>query len=301
MLTAAVLLSSAFAGGGARVASPRAARGHVSCSIPLLPIDPEAAVAAATAAAAAVGADPLAAITAAMPAGLEAAGIDPLLAAGVGAATASAVLANSLNEPQTQGMPALYDGWFNGQIEAGARGAVAAAHRAGIRQMEVSFPPVPNLEEVAYGTVLNQKFLKGVAAELGLDAKKTALSVKRNPVEYANAAWARRIARACSGTAVIASQADLRAAKKPPGSVREITLTARPEASSRDTLIAVNPIGRWKAVDASHDGDVVMLNSAFSENYGARARARARSRGIQHGLPSGCCPSPLRAGWRPRL
>jgi hypothetical protein len=62
-------------------------------------------------------------------------------------------------------MPKLYDGWFNDQIAKQASTAVSKAIAAGKKNIEVNFPPVPNLDEVKFGTPLNQKFGRNVSME----------------------------------------------------------------------------------------------------------------------------------------
>ena len=84
-------------------------------------------------------------------------------------------------------MPKLYDGWFNDQVAKQASAAVGRAISAGKKKIEVNFPPVPNVEgmhagavldlvfrpspvdrstaEVRFGTPLNQKFGKNVVAK----------------------------------------------------------------------------------------------------------------------------------------
>jgi len=44
------------------------------------------------------------------------------------------------------GMPKLYDGWFNDQISKQAATAVSKAIAAGKTKIEVNFPPVPNVD-----------------------------------------------------------------------------------------------------------------------------------------------------------
>ncbi|EJK73106.1 hypothetical protein THAOC_05292 [Thalassiosira oceanica] len=51
--------------------------------------------------------------------------------------------------------PQLYDGYFNEQICKQASTAVSRAISAGKRNIQVEFPPVPNVEEVKFGTPLN--------------------------------------------------------------------------------------------------------------------------------------------------
>lgn len=40
------------------------------------------------------------------------------------------------------------------------------AHPQGLKLCEIIVPPVPNIEEVSFGTALNQKYNKEVAARL---------------------------------------------------------------------------------------------------------------------------------------
>ena len=45
-----------------------------------------------------------------------------------------------------KGMPKLYDGWFNEQVSKQAATAVSRAIAAGKKNIEVNFPPVPNVD-----------------------------------------------------------------------------------------------------------------------------------------------------------
>ena len=61
------------------------------------------------------------------------------------AATASALV------PLLDGgksMPKCYDGWMNDQIAKQASTAISNAISAGYKNIEVQFPPVPNVDEV---------------------------------------------------------------------------------------------------------------------------------------------------------
>jgi hypothetical protein len=58
-----------------------------------------------------------------------------------------------------------YDAFFDGQLARQANTAVSNAVRAGITKCEVYFPPVPNLDEVKFGTPLNKKFGTNVVAK----------------------------------------------------------------------------------------------------------------------------------------
>ena len=51
-------------------------------------------------------------------------------------------------------MPKMYGGYFDEQISKQACAAISRAISAGKRNMEVNFPPVPNVEEAKFGTPL---------------------------------------------------------------------------------------------------------------------------------------------------
>lgn len=48
----------------------------------------------------------------------------------------------------------MYGGYFDEQIAKQARTAISKAISAGKKNMEVQFPPVPNVEEAKFGTPL---------------------------------------------------------------------------------------------------------------------------------------------------
>jgi hypothetical protein len=48
----------------------------------------------------------------------------------------------------------MYGGYFDEQIAKQASSAIARAISAGRKNMEVQFPPVPNVEEAKFGTPL---------------------------------------------------------------------------------------------------------------------------------------------------
>jgi hypothetical protein len=48
-------------------------------------------------------------------------------------------------------IPKLYNGYFDSQIAKQAATAVGAAISSGKTNIEVNFPPVPNLDEVRFG------------------------------------------------------------------------------------------------------------------------------------------------------
>ena len=70
--------------------------------------------------------------------------------------------------------------------------SINAALADGITKIEVSFPPVPNLEEVDFGTAVNQQFSNEIRKELGVSGKAYGSDVRRNLVDFANHFWACR-------------------------------------------------------------------------------------------------------------
>lgn len=91
-----------------------------------------------------------------------------------------------------KGMPKLYNGWMDEQIAKQARTAVGKAVAAGKTKIEVNFPPVPNVEEVRFGTPLNQKFgMQVVAKDLAVQGGyRPGSEVSRQLIAYSNVYWA---------------------------------------------------------------------------------------------------------------
>ena len=98
-------------------------------------------------------------------------------------------------------MPQLYDGWFNDQISKQASAAVSKAVSAGKLNIEVNFPPVPNVEEVKFGTPLNQRFGKDLLArDLGFKGGyKPGSDISRDLISFANIYWAKKLAGSLGG------------------------------------------------------------------------------------------------------
>lgn len=88
-------------------------------------------------------------------------------------------------------MPTLYTGWFNDQISKQCSASISRAISAGITNMEVQFPPVPNVDEVKFGTPLNQKFgMELVAKDLKVKGGyRPGSDVSRNLLAYSNIYW----------------------------------------------------------------------------------------------------------------
>lgn len=86
-----------------------------------------------------------------------------------------------------------YQSYFDATIAKQASTAVAKAVAAGKTKLEVQFPPVPNLDEVKFGTPLNQKFGKNIVAkELRIPGGYYPGSdISRFQVAFANMYWAK--------------------------------------------------------------------------------------------------------------
>lgn len=183
-------------------------------------------------------------------------------------------------------IPKLYDCYFDSQIAKQAATAVSNAVKAGKTKIEVNFPPVPNLDEVRFGTPLNKRFGTNVVAqELSVVGGYVPGSdLSRQQVAFANIYWAKKISGAMvffgkqvnviSAEPVtfdlIKSKGDIsRMAPLQPG--REFKLT---EGNAVDAAyIAINPGGEetWERIRTSYrcnKGPFLVLNNAYSTTYG---------------------------------
>lgn len=184
-----------------------------------------------------------------------------------------------------KGIPKLYDGWFNDQLGKQASTAVSKAIAAGKKKIEVNFPPVPNVEEVKFGTPLNQKFGKTVVAkDLRLAAGYTPGSeISRNLIAYSNVYWAKKIASGAKGgilgskpVGLITAERVLLPDIKDTGDISRCGVVmspkARKEGRNGETIICVNPGGEetWDRLISAHGSPgapFVVLNNAFSTSY----------------------------------
>ena len=123
-------------------------------------------------------------------------------------------------------MPTLYNGWFCGTYKyPGSDGAerciegtgavrdqmlkaVGQALADGLTRVEVNFPPVPNLEEVDFGTALNQQFAIEVREALGMEDQKYKIEVRRSLIDFANLYWSRALAAVAGGQPVYVQYCD---------------------------------------------------------------------------------------------
>lgn len=184
-----------------------------------------------------------------------------------------------------KGIPKLYDGWFNDQLAKQASTAVSKAIASGKKKIEVNFPPVPNVEEVKFGTPLNQKFGKTkVAKDLRLPGGYTPGSeISRNLIAYSNVYWAKKIASSAKGgilgskpVGLITAERVLLPDVKDMGDISRcgvvMSQKARKEGRNGETIICVNPGGEetWDRLISAHGSPgspFVVLNNAFSTSY----------------------------------
>lgn len=179
-------------------------------------------------------------------------------------------------------MPKLYDGWFNEQIAKQASTAVGKAIAAGNKKIEVNFPPVPNVEEVRFGTPLNQKFgIDIVAKDLKVDGGyKPGSDISRQLIAYSNIYWAKKLANAAANgiksVAVITTEPVRFATIKSMGGLSRsgvvMSEKARQEARNDECVICINPGGEetWDRLVSAHttpSSCFVVLNNAYSTSY----------------------------------
>lgn len=60
------------------------------------------------------------------------------------------------------------------------------------KPVEISFFPVPNLEEVQFGTAINKAFGTEVAKDLGMAEYKPGSTIRTYLVQYSNIYWAKK-------------------------------------------------------------------------------------------------------------
>ncbi|KAL7482474.1 hypothetical protein ACHAW6_008149 [Cyclotella cf. meneghiniana] len=180
-------------------------------------------------------------------------------------------------------MPKLYDGWFNDQISKQASSSISKAISSGIRNMEVQFPPVPNVDEVKFGTPLNQKFGTQLVAK-DLKAKggyKPGSKVSRNLLAYSNIYWAKKLAGAAAGgfgkpVGVLTAEAvDFEEVRNLGGLSRTGKIfqdEARKGGRNGESIVCINPGGEetWARLVSAHgqpNCPFLILNNSYSTSY----------------------------------
>ncbi|CAM9475372.1 unnamed protein product [Discosporangium mesarthrocarpum] len=178
-------------------------------------------------------------------------------------------------------MPKLYDGWFKktGQIERDMIAGTKSALRKG-KPVEVCFFPVPNFDEVKFGTPTNQAFGKEVAKDLGMGEYKPGSTIRTYLVEFSNVYWAKKLADGLGGTVWVATTDGLKKDKtvvSKPGKAKFCSLR-KPETMEAikkgDTVIVVSPgtTAEWQACASRFSEQkaskcLVFLNGLLNEGY----------------------------------
>jgi len=160
---------------------------------------------------------------------------------------------------------------------------VGKAIAAGKRNIEVQFPPVPNLDEVRFGTPLNKKFgTTVVAKELKVKGGYAPGSdLARQQVAFANVHWAKQLAGAIKGgpmgkpVTVVSAEPVTFSLIQNKGDISTMAPLQPGRATPVDgACIAINPGGEetWDRIrDAyckSNNNPLVVLNNAYSTTYG---------------------------------
>lgn len=187
-----------------------------------------------------------------------------------------------------KGIPILYKCYFDSQIAKQAATAVSKAVVAGKTRIEVNFPPVPNLDEVRFGTLLNQKFGKTVvAADLKLlGGYFPGSDISRQQVAFANAYWAKKLAATTGalsgfgkpGVTVLSAEPVTYSQITDKGAMANMApllVSRQTEATVSGACIVINPGGEetWERIRTtymkeSNKSPFVVLNNAFSTMYG---------------------------------
>jgi len=152
------------------------------------------------------------------------------------------------------------------------------------KNIEVNFPPVPNVEEVKFGTPLNQKFGTSIVSkELKVKGGyKPGSELSRNLIAFSNIYWAKKLAGACGGgfggkpVAVLTSERVLFNDIQNMGDLSRSGMlmsdAARKNGRNGEAVICVNPGGEdaWRRIESAHGSlgaPIIMLNNAYSTSY----------------------------------
>jgi hypothetical protein len=182
-----------------------------------------------------------------------------------------------------KGMPKMYNAYFDEQLSKQACAAISRAISAGIKNMEVQFPAVPNVEEAKFGTPMNQKFGTSIVArDLGIKYKPGS-NISRNIVAYSNVYWAKRLARAMKGSPIGGKPVGVLTAEqvnwdeiKSLGEISRCGMLnsdkARREGRGNEAIIAINPGGEetWERLVSAHgqpNCPFLVMNNAYSTSY----------------------------------
>ncbi|CAN0030726.1 unnamed protein product [Scytosiphon promiscuus] len=183
----------------------------------------------------------------------------------------------------SQEMPKLYDGWFKKtqQIQKD----IIFSRKRGTwtgKPVEISFFPVPNLEEVQFGTATNKAFGTEVAKDLGMEEYKPGSTIRTYLVQYSNIYWAKKastaglLADGLGGTCWVATSDGLKkdtSVVKKPGNAKFCSLRKSETLENikkGDTVIVVapGPKADWAScMQRFKQQKVIFLNAPLSETY----------------------------------
>jgi hypothetical protein len=161
--------------------------------------------------------------------------------------------------------------------------ATKAALGKGVKYIEVLFDPVPNLDEVAFGTAWNQKLRKEVSATLKVPDYATNRGGP-STLEWSNIYWASQLARGVGRKKVVALSISGEGCKGQilPTLSKGMQLIPIQEAKRKgaleeqlkgaDLVVVLSPCQESHYADAKAIGDslgcpVVALNSPYSYRY----------------------------------
>lgn len=140
---------------------------------------------------------------------------------------------------------------------------------------------MPNVEEVKFGTPLNQKFGQNIVAK-DLKVKggyRPGSDLSRQLISYSNVYWAKKIAGAArrgKPACVLSTEpiafGDIQAMGDLSRNGTQMSNKARQEGRNKETVICINPGGeeQWDRIASAHTSPgstVVMLNNAYSTSY----------------------------------
>jgi hypothetical protein len=146
------------------------------------------------------------------------------------------------------------------------------------KKMEVNFPPVPNVEEVRFGTPLNQKFGKSIVEkELQVTGGyKPGSELSRDLIAYSNVYWAKKLSPSFGGknAAVVTSErVNFSLCKKMGNNISQTGFINNVKSTNNNEgIICINPGGEetWERLITkfgSNNNPFLILNNAYSTSY----------------------------------
>ena len=192
----------------------------------------------------------------------------------------------SYNFGKSNEFPNLYKGWLKSggdqiynQMVSSAKKAISSK----ATKIELLFDPVPNLDEVSFGTIYNYKFRLEVAANLNVPEFATNRGGP-STLEWSNLYWANRLAQGLGGKVLVVSisgEAGLKGQYKPT-LTKGLTLVSLSSVSKIDSLlepgykpqavVILAPCTDEHYAAVSKLGDkfncpAIALNAPFSKGY----------------------------------